>query len=65
MMMINLVGVPVRHARTRITEAGLMLGKISYEFTTSYEPNVVIRQVPESEAEIRQGSRVSFVISRL
>ena len=65
MTMINLVGVPVRHARTRITEAGLRLGKISYEFTTSYEPNVVIRQVPESEAEIRQASRVSLVISRL
>lgn len=65
MTMINLVGVPIRHVRTRITEAGLKLGKISYEFTTSYEPDVVIRQIPEAEEEIRQGSRVSLVISRL
>jgi serine/threonine-protein kinase len=65
LIMANLVGKPVNSARTLITEAGLRVGKVSYEFTTSYERNVVIRQVPEAGEELRQGSRVSLVISKL
>jgi serine/threonine-protein kinase len=66
LIMANLVGKPYpAPARTLITEAGLRVGKVSYEFTTSYERNVVIRQVPEAGEELRQGSRVSLVISKL
>lgn len=65
LIMANLVGKPVSSVRTLITEAGLRVGKVSYEFTTSYERNVVIRQVPEAGEELRQGSRVSLVISKL
>jgi beta-lactam-binding protein with PASTA domain len=46
-------------------DAGLRVGRVRYEFTTTYEPGVVIRQVPESGEEVRQGSRVSLVISKL
>ncbi len=65
LIMNNLVGDRVAAAKKRIEEAGLRVGKTSYEFTTSYEPGVVIRQVPGAGEEIRQGSRVALIISRL
>ena len=65
LIMANVVGKPVSFARNLITEAGFRVGKVSYEFTTSYERNVVIRQVPEAGEELRQGARVSLVISKL
>ena len=63
--MIDLVGDRVKAARKRIEDAGLRVGRMRYEFTTTYEPDVVIRQVPEAGEEVRQGSRVSFVISKI
>jgi beta-lactam-binding protein with PASTA domain len=65
LIMANLIGKPVNSALALITEAGLRVGKVSYEFTTSYERNVVIRQVPEAWEEVRQGSRVALIISKL
>ena len=63
--MMSLIGDPVKAARKRMRDAGLRVGRVRYEFTTTYEPGVVIRQVPESGEEVRQGSRVSLVISKL
>lgn len=63
--MIDLVGEPIKQARAQIEAAGLRVGNVRYEFTTSYSPNLVIRQVPEAGAEVRQGSRVSLIISKL
>jgi eukaryotic-like serine/threonine-protein kinase len=63
--MIDLVGEPLKQVRTKIEAAGLRVGNVRYEFTTSYSPNLVIRQVPEAGADIRQGSRVSLTISKL
>ena len=65
LIMMDLVGDRAKTARKRIVDSGFRVGRIRYEFTTSYEPDVVIRQVPESGEEVRQGSRVSFVISKL
>ena len=63
--MIDIVGDPIKQARTKIEEAGLRVGTVRYEFTTSYSPNLVMRQEPETGAEIRQGSRVALTISKL
>lgn len=63
--MSDLVGMSVREARRQLEALGLRVGKIRYEFTTAYEPNVVIRQVPSDTSEVRQGSRVELVISKL
>ena len=63
--MMSLIGDTVKAARKRMGDAGLRVGRVRYEFTTTYEPGVVIRQVPESGEEVRQGSRVSLVISKL
>ncbi len=63
--MTNLIGIPIREARREIEKLGLQIGKIRYEFTTAYAPNIVIRQVPADTMEVRQGSRVELVISKL
>ncbi len=63
--MVSLVGIPIREARRKIEELGLRVGKIRYEFTTAYAPNMVIHQVPADTMEVRQGSRVELVISKL
>lgn len=65
LVMMNLVGDRVKRARERIEAAGMKVGKIRYEFTTAYEPDVVIAHVPEPGEETRQGSRVALTISRL
>jgi len=65
LVMIDLIGVPIKAARQRIEDAGLRVGNIRYEFTTAFEQDVVIRQVPEPNEEVRQGSRVSLIISKL
>lgn len=63
--MAKLVGVPIREARRKLEALGLRVGKIRYEFTTAYAPNIVIRQVPADTMDVRQGSRVELVISKL
>lgn len=63
--MIDLIGDPIKQARAKIEAAGLRVGKVVYEFTTSYSPNLVMRQEPAAGEEIRQGSRVSLTISKL
>ena len=63
--MIDLVGTPLKDARDKVEAAGLRVGNVRYEFTTSYSPNLVMRQLPEAGAEIRQGSRVALTISKL
>ena len=63
--MMDLVAVPIATARKRIEEASLRVGKVRHEFTTAFTPNLVIRHEPEAGAEIRQGARVSLIISKL
>ena len=63
--MASLVGVSIREARRKLEALGLRVGKIRYEFTTAYAPNIVIRQVPADTMEVRQGSRVELVVSKL
>ncbi len=63
--MPNLVGKPLETARAELAEAGLQVRDIRYEFSTQHLLNVVIRHVPESGEEVKQGARVRLVVSKL
>ncbi|HAA78184.1 TPA: hypothetical protein DCE37_24065 [Candidatus Latescibacteria bacterium] len=65
MAMMNLDGVTLKQARSQIEKAGLRVGSIRYEFTTAYSPNRVMRHVPAAGDSLRQGSRVSLIVSKL
>ena len=61
----NLVGKTLETARAELEEAGLQVRDIRYEFSTQHLLNVVIRHVPESGEEVKQGTRVRLVVSKL
>ena len=52
-------------ARRLLLSLGLQPNNIRYEFSTAYEPNVVIRQEPESGTSIKRGSPVQLIVSKL
>ena len=63
--MPNLVGKPLETARAELEAAGLLVRDIRYEFSTQHLLNVVIRHVPDSGEEVKQGTRVRLVVSKL
>ncbi len=52
-------------ARRLLLSLGLQPNNIRYEFSTAYEPDVVIRQEPESDTPIKRGSPVLLIVSKL
>ena len=52
-------------ARRVLLSLGLQPNNIRYEFSTAYEPNVVIRQEPKSGTQIKRGSPVLLIVSQL
>ncbi len=63
--MPDLVGKPLDTARAELDSAGLQVRDIRYEFSTQHLLNVVIRHVPDSGEEVKQGTRVRLVVSKL
>jgi len=61
----SVVGARLADARARISEAGLRVGEVRYAFSTAYEPNVVVEQTPAAGEEVKQGTRVRLVVSKL
>lgn len=61
----RVVELKLEEAQRLLTSVGLRADNIRYESSTAYEPNVVIRQVPEAGAPIKRGSNVQLVISKL
>lgn len=61
----NVVEMRLSEARRILTSMGLQTDNIRYEFSTAYEPNVVIRQEPEAGASIKSGSNVVLIVSKL
>lgn len=61
----NVVEMQLSEARRILTSMGLRTDNIRYEFSTAYEPNVVIRQEPEAGASIKSGSNVVLIVSKL
>jgi eukaryotic-like serine/threonine-protein kinase len=60
----SLSGLTQREAEARLTAKGLLLGDVTQEFDDSLEAGRVIRQDPQAEAEVEQGTRVNIVVSQ-
>ena len=52
-------------ARRLLLSLGLQPNNIRYEFSTAYEPDIVIRQEPKSDTPIKRGSPVLLIVSKL
>ena len=61
----DLVGKSLKAARADLTAMGLEVRDIRYEFSTAYVPNTVIKQVPESGEEVKQGTGIRLVVNKL
>ena len=61
----NLVSRDLENARNVVAGAGLRVGTIRYEFSTEYLPNFILRQVPEPGEEVKRGTRIDLVVSKL
>jgi len=60
----NLVGQPESVARTLLSNSGLTAGDQLYVFSTSKNPNTVLRQHPAAGQTVDRGTPVDLVISR-
>lgn len=63
--MPRVIELKLDEARRLLLSLGLQPNNIRYEFSTAYEPDVVIRQEPESGTPIKRGSPVLLVVSKL
>jgi len=61
----NVVEMKLGEARRILTSMGLRTDNMRYEFSTAYEPNVVIRQEPVPGSAIKRGSNVVLFVSEL
>ena len=63
--MPSVVELKLDDARRLLSSLGLRADHIRYEFSTAYEPDVVIRQEPEPGTPIKRGTSVQIVVSKL
>ncbi len=63
--MPNVVGRSLDDARSDLAGAELKVKSIRYEFSTKYLPNTVIRQVPQAGEEVKRGTGIRLVVSKL
>ncbi len=63
--MPRVVELKLDDARRLLLSLGLRADNIRYEFSTAYEPHVVVRQEPEAGTPIRRGSNVQLIVSKL
>ena len=63
--MPSVVELKLDEARRLLSSLGLRADHIRYEFSTAYEPDVVIRQEPESGMPIKRGTSVQLIVSKL
>ncbi len=61
----DLVGLTLDAARKSLATFGLRANEIRYEFSTAYAPNMIIRQVPEPGQEVKRGTGIRLVVSKL
>ena len=59
----NVVGMTRAHAEITITAAGLIVGKVTMEYSDTVPAGQVIWQAPESDTKIKRGSIVNLVVS--
>ena len=61
----DLVGLKLGAARSKLSSFELRVKEIRYEFSTAYVPNTVIQHVPGAGEEVKRGTGVRLVISKL
>jgi beta-lactam-binding protein with PASTA domain len=59
----NVVGLPSQPAKAKADEARLTYTMAGLEFTTLYQPGVVMRQYPAPDAQVRKGATLSVVLA--
>lgn len=62
-MMPNLLSLDIEQARTRLENAGLVLGVIRYKEDPTYLKNTVIEQAVSPYAQVAQGAAVDVTVS--
>ena len=60
----DVIGLAQATASTRITTAGLVVGTVTEEYSTTVLAGRVISQAPEAGVEVAPGSQVDLVVSR-
>jgi serine/threonine-protein kinase len=63
--MPNVIEMKFNDARRVLSALELRTDNIRYEFSTAYDPDVVIQQEPEFGTPIKRGSSVKLVVSKL
>lgn len=60
----NLVGVDLASAKDIISNSGLKLGNVSYNYSNDVAKNSVISQTPEPDSKASTDTKISLVVSR-
>lgn len=60
----NLIGLPLSKIEQILNEAGLRVGKITYEPSPSFLPNTVIEQFPRAGSFVLKGSPVDVFVAK-
>lgn len=63
-MMPNLISLDVDMARTRLENAGLVLGIVRYKEDAAYIPNTVIEQSTPPYAQVAEGAAIDVTIAK-
>lgn len=59
----NLIGLDLASAKDIITNSGLKLGKVNYQYSNNVPKNSVISQSPEADSSASSDTSISLVIS--
>ncbi len=59
----DLSGMTLSQAKVLLTEKGLNPGKVTYERSTKYDKDIVIRTIPEAGSKVPEGFSVELVVS--
>ena len=61
----KLVGKKVKAARSALKALGLTVKDVRYAFSTAYVPDTVTKQLPGAGVEVKRGTPVRLVVSKL
>ncbi|MHC4498105.1 MAG: PASTA domain-containing protein [Planctomycetota bacterium] len=61
--MVGVVGITETNARSAITDAGLVVGSVTYDYNDTIPAGIVISQEPASGTTVLVGSAVNFAVS--
>ncbi|MEI8215477.1 MAG: Stk1 family PASTA domain-containing Ser/Thr kinase [Eubacteriales bacterium] len=62
--MPNLVGMNIENAKQELTKIGLVLGEVTYDYSTMYDMNVVIGQGLSPNTDVVRNTLVNLAVSK-